>query len=215
MSTYSYEDLETAIGNLLRKMDNYDMAEHHFFPISFLDRLTHFAENISVVESRSNPDIKPVDTGSTFDVWVDNMAAKCKVLLQTENNRTITVPLIEIYDMDFTPEGEVYARTGETSRFRVLGQDGKPLAASSPEDLHIKISTQYERGETLEDLEGLASLFIRAGRAMKVEINNANRPLFEEKIFNHFKFDLIPMIPYIQDNLETILDEDLVTLTLV
>lgn len=212
MKEYSYEELETAIGNIFRKQDNYDMADNHFFPISFLDRLTHFAQDLSVVENRQNPEIKTNDYGATFDIWVDNMAAKTLITLRTESGETVTLPLIEIYGMQFCDDGTILARTGETSLFTVVGEDGQPLRCASPDDFRIKIMTAYSKGEPLEDLEGLASLFIRAGRAMKIEISNETRPLFEDKIFRHFKFELIPMIPYIQENLETILDEDLVSL---
>lgn len=213
METYFYEDIETAVGNIFRRLDNYNVEEHHFFPVSFIDRLTHFAQDLSIVESRKNPEIKPNSYGSDFDIWVDNMAAKCKVNLLIDNEIK-TVRLIDIAEMTFDGNGGVRAVTGNGEQATVLAGE-KAMKAFSPADFKLKLTTHYDKGEVLEDIEGLASLFIRAGMAMKIEINNENRPRFEEPVFNYFKYSLIPMIPNILEDLETIQDENLVQLVII
>jgi len=216
MNKFDYEYLETAVGNVLRKQDNYNVGEHHFFPIGFLDRLAHFAQDLSVVENRRNPQSRQNSYGSDFDIWLDNMASKCVVGLR-DGDRLESVPLINIVEMIFTPDKEVFAVLGDGRELRVMSgvsESAEPMAAASPEDFGLAIETDYCGSEPLEDIEGLASLFIRAGSAIGVDISNENRPLFENRIYDHFKFDLVPMLPYLLEDLETIHDLNLVRLEL-
>lgn len=213
---YDYEEIETAVGNILRRSDNIDVTEHHFFPVSFIEKLADFNQNLSEMNHRRNPEIRVEDSRDMFNVWVDNMASACRVGVFREGKvRQLT--LIDIAGMEFGEEG-VTAITTDDERLMVadgIAADSRPLKASSPEDFALRIETHYERGEVLEDMEGLASLFIHAGQAIKTEVCNANRDKLITPIFNHFKFELAPMMPNILEDLDTMLEHRMVELILV
>lgn len=213
MAIYDYEELETAVGNYLRRQDSFNVAEHHFFPIGFIGRLCRFGQDLSVVEHRHNPQVKVADYGSDFDIWIDNMAACC-TLHAADGGNIRHLKLIDITYMEFSDNGSVTVSITGDGSFPLTGSDGRPIRATCPENLPLELTTHYSHGEPLEDIEGLASLFIRAGQIMNIEINDENRPRFEETVFSHFKFELVPMIPYILEDLETILDQGLVRLAI-
>ena len=206
---YSYEDLETSIGGKFRTMDNYDLEDAHFFPVSFLDSLFEFSQKLSIVENRRNPKAAVDYCHDDFNVWVDNMVANAKVRIEVDG-KYVDSRLIDIEEMQFA-DGRVKAVMAETSASHIVcDRNNNPVKADDPEDLKPEVTTAYHRQKSpLENIEYLASLFYRAGKAMKVDINNANVEKFREPFFKFFKFDMIPMIPALLEDLEQIADEEL------
>lgn len=214
--TVDYETVETALGNRLRTCDNYDLDHAHFFPIGFIDRLFHFAQDLSVVEHRHDEKREVINSGDDFDRWVDDMVSGTILLVRTAPGaEPVEARLIDVMSLDFAPDGTVTAEMAGGVTAQVMLDAETPLLASGVDDLNIAVEEAYERQSSpLRTLEYLASMFFRAGRSLKINICNQNRDLFIEPIFKFFKFDLVPMINDLQEDLEQIADEQLLTVRL-
>lgn len=214
--TVDYETVETALGDKLRACDNYDLDHAHFFPIGFIDRLFHFAQDLSVVEHRHDDKREVTTSGDDFDRWVDDMVSGTILLVRTAPGaEPVEARLIDVLSLDFASDGTVTAEMAEGGTAQVMLDADTPLLASGVDDLNIAVEEAYERQSSpLRSLEYLASMFFRAGRSLKINICNQNRDLFIEPIFKFFKFDLVPMINDLQEDLEQIADEQLLTVRL-
>lgn len=214
--TVDYETVETALGDKLRACDNYDLDHAHFFPIGFIDRLFHFAQDLSVVEHRHDEKREVTTSGDDFDRWVDDMVSGTILLVRTAPGaEPVEARLIDVLSLDFASDGTVTAEMAEGGTAQVMLDADTPLLASGVDDLNIAVEEAYERQSSpLRSLEYLASMFFRAGRSLKINICNQNRDLFIEPIFKFFKFDLVPMINDLQEDLEQIADEQLLTVCL-
>lgn len=216
--TVDYESLETYLGNILRQSDNYDLDDAHFFPVGFLDRLFHFAQDLSVVENRRDPNRELLTSGDDFDRWVDDMIATASVMLRPEgSSKVVTVQLVDIASLRFDDgRGCVTVEMADGSSAVLMNDESAPIIVTSPDELTIEVEQAYSRqSEPLKTLEYLASMFYRASKALKVEISNDNREKFIEPVFRFFKFDLIALIPDLQEDLEQIADERLLVIRLV
>lgn len=215
--TVDYETLETALGNLLRKSDNYNLDNAHFFPVGFLDRLFHFAQDMSVVEHRRDEKNEIISSGDDFDRWIDDMVATATVLVGRDTDtEPIETQLVDIASLTFDGEGRVIAEMADGGSATLMANDSAPLKAMALDDLMIEVEQDYRRQSApLETLEYLASVFYRASRSLKIDISNENSDRFIEPIFKFFKFDLIPFVPDLLEDLEQIADERLVSLKVV
>lgn len=211
--TLDYESLETLLGNRFRVSDNYDMDRDLFFPVSFLDRLFHFAQDLATVENRRDSRVKVQAFGRYFDIWVDDMVAKTRLHVNKGDNGAV-VRLIDVACMKFLESGEVYAHVDGVEHL-VTDEHGFPLRAYSPDDLALEIETSNTfDSEFPETLEYLASFFIRAAAGLKTEVNNTAAPRLADMLFDHFKFDLVPLVPDLFEDLSLIADRHVFTLTL-
>ncbi len=216
METVDYESLETLLGQQLRQSDNYDLDQEHFFPIGFLDRLTHFSQNLSVVENRHDDKIELNYHGDDFDRWVDNMVSATHVYLKPDGAEEVCdTCLSDILEITLNSDKTVSATLFDETSASAVNSDGSPLTADNVESLCLAIDLDYGRQSSpLKSLEYLASLFYRAGRSMKMNICNSNRDRFIDPIFNFFKFDMVRLVPELLGDLEQIYDEQLLNLTL-
>ena len=215
--TVDYETLETALGSRLRVCDNYDLDNAHFFPIGFIDRLFHFAQDLSVVEHRHDEKREVTTSGDDFDRWVDDMISGTVLLVKPLDADTepVEARLIDVLSLDFGADGSVTAEMAEGGMARVMLDAATPPTAYGVDDLNIAVEEAYDRQSSpLRTLEYLASMFYRAGRSLKINICNQNRDMFIEPIFKFFKFDLVPIINDLQEDLEQIADEQLLTIRL-
>ncbi len=211
-----YETLETHLGNHLRRADNYDMNEDLFFPIQFLDRLFHFAEDLSVVENRRNPEVEVLHFGRDFDIWIDDMVANAVIYLADENTvAPMEVKLIDVQSFRVNASGNIIATTDD-GEFIVIGNDGEPISVTKIEDLCLNIETvkSFDEEERPETLEYLASIFIRAAQSMKTEVSNKTTHKFVNPIYEYFKYDLAKLVPALMDDLMLISENKMLKLTL-
>ncbi len=215
--TVDYESLETHLGNIFRMSDNYDLNDAHFFPVGFLDRLFHFAQDLSVVENRRDKKREILTSGDDFDRWVDDMIATASVQVRLDvSGSVVTAQLIDIASLQFEADGTVKAEMVDGNSAVLMADESTPMNVTSLEQLTIDVEQAYSRqSEPLGTLEYLASMFYRASKALKVDISNDNRDKFIEPVFRFFKFDLIPMIPDLQEDLEQIADERLLVIRVV
>ncbi len=210
-----YETLETHLGNHLRRADNYDMNEDLFFPVQFLDRLFHFAEDLSVVENRHNPELEVLRSGRNFDLWIDDMVANAVIYLSDENSvAPMEVKLIDIES--FTVKDNNIVATTADGDFMVVGNDGEPLIVNKIEDLKLNVETvgSFDEEERPESLEYLASIFIRAAQSMKTEVSNDTSGRIVDPIYNFFKYDLAKIVPDLYEDLCLISEKKILRLTL-
>lgn len=215
--TVDYETIETALGRRLRTSDNYNLDNAHFFPVGFLDRLFHFAQDMSVVEHRRDEKHEITSSGDDFDRWIDDMVATASVLVRREgSSEPVEAQLVDIASLTFGDGGEVTAEMADGSGAILMSDSSSPLMATSLDDLTVEVEQNYSRQSApLETLEYLASVFYRASRSLKIDISNDNSTRFIEPVFKFFKFDLIPFVPDLLEDLEQIADEHLLSLKVV
>ena len=209
-----YETLETHFGNHLRRADKLGADEELFFPVRFLDRLFHFAENLSVVENRHNPELEVNRAGRDFDIWVDNMVANPIVSLSDDDYITpIEVKLIDIEQFESGKDGIVKAVTANGT-FDVLDADGVPLKSGDIEEigLQMEVTGTFDDEDRPESLEYLASIFIRAAQSMNIDLNSPAADGFADKLFDYFKYDLVNLVPSLMEDLQLIAESRILKL---
>lgn len=211
-----YETLETHFGNHLRSTDRLGTDEELFFPIRFLDRLFHFAENLSVVENRRNPEIEVNTVGRDFDLWVDNMVANTVISLSDDECITpIEVKLIDIEQFESGKDGLVKAVTA-SGIYDVLDADGMPLKSGNIEEigLEMEVTGSFDDEDRPESLEYLASIFIRAAQSMNIDLNSPAAAGFADRLFDYFKYDLVGLVPNLMEDLQLIAESRILKLSL-
>ena len=211
-----YETLETHFGNHLRSTDRLGTDEELFFPIRFLDRLFHFAENLSVVENRRNPEIEVNTAGRDFDLWVDNMVANTVISLSDDECSTpIEVKLIDIEQFESGKDGLLKAVTAR-GVYDVLDADGMPLKSGNIEEigLEMEVTGSFDDEDRPESLEYLASIFIRAAQSMKIDLNSPAAAGFADRLFDYFKYDLVGLVPNLMEDLQLIAEIRILKLSL-
>ena len=211
-----YETLETHFGNHLRSTDRLGTDEELFFPIRFLDRLFHFAENLSVVENRRNPEIEVNTAGRDFDLWVDNMVANTVISLSDDECITpIEVKLIDIEQFESGKDGLLKAVTAR-GVYDVLDADGMPLKSGNIEEigLEMEVTGSFDDEDRPESLEYLASIFIRAAQSMNIDLNSPAAAGFADRLFDYFKYDLVCLVPNLMEDLQLIAESRILKLSL-
>ena len=211
-----YETLETHFGNHLRSTDRLGTDEELFFPIRFLDRLFHFAENLSVVENRRNPEIEVNTAGRDFDLWVDNMVANTVISLSDDECITpIEVKLIDIEQFESGKDGLLKAVTAR-GVYDVLDADGLPLKSGNIEEigLEMEVTGSFDDEDRPESLEYLASIFIRAAQSMNIDLNSPAAAGFADRLFDYFKYDLVGLVPNLMEDLQLIAESRILKLSL-
>ena len=208
-----YETLETHLGNHLRKCDNYNTDDELFFPIGFLDRLFHFAEEVAALQHLENPEIKATTPGKDFDLWVDDMVATASIFLSDGISDPFEAQLIDVEQIRIDEQRNVIA-TVDGCDYYVFSAAGEPLKSDNIQDLAIDIETigTFSDDERPDTLDYLASIFIRAAMSMKMQVSNANAPHLSSTIYNVFREELLPFIPSLLEDLRLITDSQILRL---
>lgn len=218
LKTYDYETLEEHLGAILRKSDNIDFHSDNFFPVSLLDKLFHFSEKLSVIENRHEKNSFKNFHGHDFDRWIDNMIASTSLLLQDDNKEITEINLIDIDCININEEtGEttvvlpnetiyrLMAKTGETDRHEMKLHSLEEMSVSL--DLSgVSYDAVTDDNEPYQGFGGLAHVFRVVCEKSSINPTSVNAAKLSDKIFELLKFELLPLIPSLWNDMEIIYD---------
>lgn len=213
--TFDYENIETHLGEYLRHADNLDIHSDHFFPITLLDRIFHYSEQQHGTEIEGGKKIHRNFHGHDFDRWIDNLIARTHLPLIDDEGNTETVELVDIDSFTVgTPGAEVLVTLPDETTYTLLDRDGKPLQAHELEDLGVEldISDMFDRPPVDNDSEqylgfGTLAQIVRVvceRSGLKLEEGKMTAADLSERIFRHFRDELLPLIPSLWNDMEHI-----------
>lgn len=217
--TVDYETLEEHLGNRLRSADNLDYSSEEFFPVSLIDMLFHFSEKLSVVENRREKGGFKNFHGHDFDRWIDNMIASTPVFIEDEEGDITKVTLVDIDSMviDAVSGKVTITLPDETSYRAVIPVDSthyEQMMLKTLDDLSVSLDlpaverlfTPNEDNEIYEGFGQVAHIVRLIAEKSGIDINRVDRAVLSKKLFEVFKFELLPLIPSIWNDMEVIYD---------
>lgn len=217
-SIYDYESIEEYLGNRLRAADNLDYHSDEFFPVSLLDMLFHFSEKLSIVENRHDKGSFKNFHGHDFDRWIDNLVASATLAIEDDENEASEIKLIDIDCIRIVPDGDTTVMLPDETVYNIInitdGISRQKVSINSIQQLDISLELKNIISQTANNEEDEAyQAFGSLAHVVRVvcEKNSINpcdidcRRL-SEKIFEIFKFELLPLIPSLWNDMEIIYD---------
>lgn len=217
-SIYDYESIEEYLGNRLRTADNLDYHSDEFFPVSLLDMLFHFSEKLSIVENRHDKGSFKNFHGHDFDRWIDNLVASATLTIEDDENEASEIKLIDIDSIRINPDGDTTVMLPDETVYNVInitdGISRQKVSINSVQQLDISLDlkniiSQAANNEDEEEYQAFGSLaHVVRVVCEKNSINPAeiDGRRLSEKIFEIFKFELLPLIPSLWNDMEIIYD---------
>ena len=214
MTTLDYESVEIYLGDHLRRADCLDVHADHFFPVTILDRLFHYSEQLNGSVSDGSRMVHRNFHGHDFDRWIDNLVARTRLYVSPAAAGHGAIELLDIDSMTFEP-GEPVAVTlpDETTHTLLTAPMGDPLAASSLDELSIGIDLAglFHKAPVDADAEpymgfGLLAHVVRTVcEKSGIEPSKVDPVKLSDRIFDHFKNELLEHIPSFWNDMEHIL----------
>lgn len=202
-----YETLEIYLGERLNASDCLDIHSDEFFPVSLLRQLFHYSEE-------SRPDGAPVNYhGHDFDRWVDNCVAATRLHLINDKGDERQVTLVDIDGLEFVSDGTIKVILPDETEWTLLIEQGEiPLTASSLSDLDFSMPLEemFKYHPVDDDSEGytgfgvLAHLIRVVCERSGIDPAVVDQRQLSERIFAHFKDELLPLIPVLWNDMEHI-----------
>ncbi len=211
---FDYEAIEIYLGDYLRRADNLDIHADHFFPVSLLDKLFHYSEEVNGTESDGIRRVHRNFHGHDFDRWIDNIVARTRLQLMDEDNNRDEVQLLDIDAFSITPDCYVSVTMPDETVYTLLGPDGYQLKASSLGDLALRLdlSAMFNRPPVDDDAEPYLG-FGTLAHIVRVVCDKSNIDPVKAKghelslkIFEHFKNEMLPLIPSLWNDMEHIMN---------
>lgn len=210
-----YESIEIYLGDRLRRADNLDIHADHFFPVTLLDKLFHYSEEVNGTErDGSNRSLHRNFHGHDFDRWIDNIVARTQLQLLDDDDNRDRVSLLDIDAMSIGgTDGRVTVTLPDGTSYTLLAPDGRPIAATSLHDLSIRLdlSTMFSRPPVDSDSEPYLG-FGRLAHIVRVvcdksgiDVAKVDRHDLSARIFEHFKHEMLPLIPSLWNDMEHIM----------
>ncbi|MDE6266526.1 MAG: hypothetical protein K2M07_04145 [Muribaculaceae bacterium] len=214
---YDYEELEEHFGSILRDTNYVDLAGGVFLPVKFIGRLMEFSVSLADEVRKKNADVRVSILNKEFNRWIDDMVAQLSLTVVSDLSvNPVKCQLIDVEQMVVEPgQPALVILSGERGSHTVLDSAGEAIYAESLSDLHLDVDFSRLLEHDLQGIEYLASLLIRAARAMKTELTADMFDEFSNRFFDYFKFDLEQLAPGILEDLQTIADHRLVRLGIV
>lgn len=214
-TTIDYESAETCLGDRLRLSDNLDIHADHFFPVSLLDRLFHYSEQACGTETDSmNRTVHRNFHGHDFDRWIDNLVARTRIDLADDGGNIVTAELVDIDAMTFGCDRTVTVTLPDETRYTLVEHDsGSPLLADSIArlEIHLDISGMFDR----PPVDGDSGPYLGFGTIAHVvrvvcdkngiDMSRVNATELSERIFRHFRQEMLPLIPSLWNDMEHIM----------
>ena len=209
-----YESIEIYLGDRLRRSDNLDIHADHFFPVTLLDKLFHYSEAVNGTErDGSNRSLHRNFHGHDFDRWIDNIVARTQLqLLDDENNRD-QVALLDIDAMSMGDSGVVTVVLPDETSYTLVLPDGRELSARSLNDLEIRLdlSRMFSCPPVDSDSEPymgfgqLAHIVRVVCDKSGIDVTKVDQHDLSGRIFEHFKNELLPLIPSLWNDMEHVM----------
>lgn len=217
MTTLDYESIEIYLGERLRRADCLDIHTDHFFPVTLLDMLFHYSEKAAGTGVDS--DGRPVHRnfhGHDFDRWIDNLVARTLLDGTDARGNAVRTELIDIDSMTLGDgEGDaVDIAMPDGTAFRLLdAATGAPLATPEIDalDIAVDLAGLFDRPPVDADSErymgfGLLAHILRvACERTGIDPARVDARLLSERIFAHFKDEMLPLIPSLWNDMEHLL----------
>lgn len=215
MTTLDYETIEIYLGDRLRSADCLDVHADHFFPVTLLDRLFHYSEDINghATDDR-NRMLHRNFHGHDFDRWIDNLVARTALTLSSEEG----IERIDLIDIDSMTVGadddRIIVALPDETEYTLLTADGTaPLRAPELDrlTLSLDLANLFERAPVDADSERYMGFGMIAHVVRTVCEKSAIDPAkvdarqLSDRIFAHFKDELLPLIPSLWNDMEHIL----------
>lgn len=213
MEILDYESIETHLGDQLRHSDCLDIHADRFFPVTLLDLLFHYSEQQLGSEIDSDSRILHRNFhGHDFDRWIDNLVAKTKLKLVDEERNIETVELIDIDSVIFD-SNSVFVNLPDETRYTLLNDHGSQFVASNLEQvgIHLDLASMFDHGPVDEDSEPylgfgpLAHIIRVVCDKSGIDPARVKADELSQRIFNHFKNEMLPLIPSLWNDMEHIL----------
>ena len=213
--TLDYETIEERLGETLRKSDNLDIHADHFFPVTLLNRIFHYSEEIHGKEMEGKRVIHRNFHGHDFDRWVDNLIARTRLTLLDSEWNVEHVDLVDTDSMTIgNPDSEITVTLPDETEYTLVDDENNPIKADTVEDLSLimDISHMFDRPPVDNDAEqylgfGTLAQIVRVvcdRTGLKVDDGRMSPQELSERIFNHFQKELLPLIPSLWNDMEHI-----------
>lgn len=216
MTTLDYESIEIYLGDHLRRADCLDVHADHFFPVTLLNRIFHYSEDrYGKATDADNRLVHRNFHGHDFDRWIDNLVAR--TLLHIDPPAAGDHPTVELIDIDsirFGNEGgEIVVTLPDDTSHRLLANDStEPLRATTVEALSVEIdlSGLFHRQPVDADSDpymgfGLLAHVVRTVCDKSgIDPKGVDPVKLSDRIFDHFKEELLDLIPSLWNDMEHI-----------
>ncbi|MDE5607816.1 MAG: hypothetical protein K2I64_02645 [Muribaculaceae bacterium] len=214
MTTLDYESIEIYLGDRLRRADCLDVHADHFFPVTLLDHIFHYSEEVNGSVSDGARVVHRNFHGHDFDRWIDNLVARTRLHITPAAEGHDVVELLDIDSMIFSEDSSVTVNLpDDTSHQLVDFSSGEPLRATSLDDLSVSIDLAglFHRPPVDADSEPYMGFGMLAHVVRTVCDKSGIDPAavdpakLSDRIFDHFKNELLDLIPSLWNDMEHIL----------
>lgn len=218
MAILDYESVETYLGDRLRRADCLDVHADHFFPVTLLDLLFHYSEeHLGAALDEKNRKIHRNFHGHDFDRWIDNLVARTRLALAPDepDAGAESVELIDIDSLSINEgTGTVEVILPDETTYRLLDGDGSAmLSARSLDDIdiHVDIAGLFDRPPVDSDAApymgfGMLAHVVRvACDKSGIDPAKVDPHKLSVQLFNHFKNELLDLIPSLWNDMEHLL----------
>ncbi len=211
-----YESIEIYLGDRLRRADCLDVHADHFFPVTLLDHIFHYSEQINgAVTDGSSRVIHRNFHGHDFDRWIDNLVARTRLHVEPGVAGHDIIELLDIDSIAFDgSDAGVTVILPDDTTHRLLTSDSRErVRATSLDDLAVSIDLAglFHRPPVDNDSEpymgfGLLAHVVRTVCDKSGIDPTAVDPVkLSDRIFDHFKNELLEHIPSFWNDMEHIL----------
>ncbi len=214
-TTLDYESIETSLGDKLRLSDNLDIHADHFFPVSLLDKLFHYSEQSRGTErDYLNRTVHRNFHGHDFDRWIDNIVAHTRLDIIDDEGSARMIDLIDIDSLTFNDDHTITATLPDETKYTLLDSDThRPLQADNINDISVNLdlSTMFERPPVDSDSEPylgfgpIAHIVRVVCDKSDITPSKVNATELSDRIFAHFKHEMLPLIPSLWNDMEHIM----------
>ncbi|MEE0980000.1 MAG: hypothetical protein UH625_11425 [Muribaculaceae bacterium] len=211
-----YEEIEEYLGGELRRHDYVDLEKGVFLPVRFIGRMMMFAEERSLKARQENPVAQVSIVNKEYSRWIDDMIAQLTMRVVSDMSaEPLECQLIDVEEMAVERHAPLTVTlSGDRGEHIVLDAEDDALEVDKLTDIGLEPDFSRLLEFDLPGVEYLASLFIRGAMALKVELTEENFPGFSDKFFDYFRYDLEQLAPSVLEDLQTICDNRLVSLSL-
>lgn len=209
-----YEMVETLLGDKLRRSDNLDIHADHFFPVSLLDMLFHYSESVHGREPEGDGRyVHRNFHGHDFDRWIDNIVAGTRLCLVDEEGNRKQVSLIDIASMTVDGTGPVTVTLDDDTLYRLASPGYTPVVVHDASELtpELDIENMFDKPPVDSDSEPYMGFGLLAHVVRVVADKSGMDPArvdaraFSERLFEHFKDELLSLIPSLWNDMEHIM----------
>lgn len=211
-----YESIEIYLGDRLRRSDNLDIHADHFFPVSILDLLFHFSEKSHGTETDGRGHALHRNFhGHDFDRWIDNLVAHTRLYISDDAGNNEEITLVDIDAMTFDSNLGIVTVTlpDETNYTLMTPGYRSPLQARSIDDLDIAVDIKgmFDKPPVDNDSDpymgfgAIAHIVRVVCDKSGIDPAKVDAHMLSQRIFDHFRYEMLPLIPSLWNDMDHIM----------